>query len=792
MARAERQDLTAVLTLQDQLSGPLAAAKGNLVATENSLASVSRTASAAGTSLGGLGTSFGQVAKAGVLAFGAFQALDIGVNFFSGAIEGARQEEVGINRLTAALKANASGWDGNSDAVEKTIASRQRLGFADDELRDSLTRILPVAGDVNTAFELQNVAMDLARFKNISLADASVALTRVEAGKFRALADLGIVLKDGASQTEALAAVERVAAGQAEAFASSTAGAAARVQIAFHNLQEDVGGPLNDALAGFFETIENAGDFVDQVAKRLQAGRKAAGDFGEGTVLASPQVAQLGTVVNVLTEGIRDQIRTLIAGRDAIDLWGNGAGKVASDTLPGLVQSAKDLEHQVNATGSALDGGTDSFGAFNGVIHGLHSQLGPATDAIAQFGQAAFDAKNNVSDTTPEVNALKGALDSLPPNVDINVNVHLNTASLAAAEANVARLRQTGEDTSSLNQFGGAAVQPFEQTVPIIDPNVVAFNNAQARARASAAEDAARKAKQAAEELARAYRDKVNQEFKNAQSLVDKLFDALHARHLQAIDDAENLARKKHDAAVQDIQDNLKAEEAANAAPVNAAESALRERQQEQARRDLVERLQAAQSAVTANTDPSRVAELATALRDAREALENFDAQATIDRLKSTQSALDAQAQSAADKATAAADAEFAKAQAKADADRKQETIDAQKRKDEFEKQLAALQARDLKAGKTPTQIQADIDALEKRFGVVIDPVTGFHHIEDPLVRAIKDVKIEPPAVTVVNNQHFLLQVGPNELRLLASELQKNANPAASSGVRTGSGGSGR
>lgn len=782
MARAERQDLTAVLTMQDQLSGPLAAAKGNLVATENTLGNIGRTADASGAKLGGLSTSLGQVAKAGALAFGAFQALDIGVDFFAGAIQGAKDEEAGISRLNAALKANAEGWDGNSEAVEKALASRQRLGFADDELRDSLTRIIPATHDLNEALDVQNVAMDLARFKNISLADASQALTRVEAGKFRALADLGIVLKDGATQTDALAAVEKVAAGQAEAFASTTAGAAARVQIAFHNLQEDIGGPLNDALAGFFETIENAGDLVDTVGKKLAQGRESTQSFGQGTVLASPQVQELGTVVNALVDSLKEQVHWALAGRDAIDIWGAGIGRAASDDLPALVKGAKDADAQANAFGSTITGLTDGLGSFNGVVHGTSQQTGIATDAIAQFGQAAFDAKKDVDDAKKGVVDLNTALDDLPRDISVNIDVGLTGAGAGVfaqgfpTTGTPAGNTDFGPTHGSTGSLAGTSADPAEV----------------ARQRQQAADEAARRAKQQADELARAYKEKVAAEFKNAESVADHLFDSLHDRHLQAIDDAENLARTKHDAALQDIADNLKAEQAANAAPVNAAEAALRERQQEQQRRDLVERLQAAQAAVQANTDPAQAADLAKALRAAREALENFDAQATIDRLKTTQTALDTQAQSAADKAKAQADKDFADAQAKADAQRKQETIDDQKRREQFDAQLAALKARDTAAGKTPAQIQADIDVLEKRFGIFIDPVTGFHHIEDPIVRAIKDVKIDPPQVTVVNNQKFLLQVGPNELRLIASALSTNQQPSATTGVRTGSGGSPR
>lgn len=800
MARAEQQDLTAVLTLRDQLSGPLAAAKGNLTATENSLASVSRTAQATGSSLGGFGTSLGQIAKAGAAAFGAFKALDIGVDFFAGAIQGAREEEVGIARLTASLKANAQGWDGNAEAVEKTIDSRQRLGFADDELRDSLTRILPATHDINEALAVQNVAMDLARFKNVSLADASVALTKVEAGKFRALAELGIVLKDGATQTDALAAVEKAAAGQAEAFAETTAGAAARVDIAFHNLQETVGGPLNEVMAGFFETVENGGDLLDTVGRKISefTADKPIGQLGDAAAGASPQIAGLGKTVDALVISLRDQVRWSLAGRDAIDIWGAGIGKAAGTDLPGLVRAAQDAEHANNNLQGAVTGLTaeeikNALAA--GQTAEAHARL---TDALGEtgdhFGRASDLAVATANSLDAEVVAtieaalatfhLGQELDALPREVTIDVVTRFT--SVGAGAFGVGEFAQPPAGNTNFAPTQGSTGDLGGTTA---DPEVVkreAQRKADEARRAAekAASEAARKAKQEAEELARVYHDKVDAEFAKAKKTADTLFDALHDRHLQAIKDAETLAEKEHDAALQKIADNLKAQQAANAAPVNAAEAALRDRQAEQQRRDLVESLQGAQTAASENRDPARQADLERQLRAAREALENFDASATIERLKAVQSTLDAQAQKAADAAKTQADKDFDVAQARAETLRKAEAVADDRT--QFESQLAALKARDEKANKTPAAIQADIDALSKGFGITIDPVTGFRHIEDPIVRAIKDVKITTGDVNVNTVVKAVLQLGPNELRLIASAIQIAQSPAATSGARTG------
>jgi len=129
-------------------------------------------------------------------------------------VRSAIDDEASVQRLTSALRANVAGWDGNLDAINKNIEAGMRLGFTDDDLRESLAFLTGATHDIGKAQEIQSTAMDLARFKGIDLKSATEALVKVEAGRFRILASLGIQLKAGATQTEALAAVQAIAAGQ--------------------------------------------------------------------------------------------------------------------------------------------------------------------------------------------------------------------------------------------------------------------------------------------------------------------------------------------------------------------------------------------------------------------------------------------------------------------------------------------------------------------------------------------------------------------------------------------------
>ena len=170
------------------------------------------------------------------------------LNFLGDAAQAAREENAAIATLTQSIKANDEAWDGNIDAVEEVIAKRQDLAFSDDEQRESLRKLVSQTKDVNKALELQRTAMDLARLRGIDLAAASDLIGKVYGGNLGILARYGIQLEKGTTKTEALAEIQRRAAGQAEAYAKTELGQQERLQIALDNRVEDIGRKLLPAL----------------------------------------------------------------------------------------------------------------------------------------------------------------------------------------------------------------------------------------------------------------------------------------------------------------------------------------------------------------------------------------------------------------------------------------------------------------------------------------------------------------------------------------------------------------
>jgi hypothetical protein len=246
---------------------------------------------------------------AGIAAFNLIgQAVGKVFDVLGDATRAAIEDQQSQAKLGAALVANVKNFYGNTAAIERVLKARMALGFSDDEQRDSLALLVAATGDVTKALTTQRTAMDLARLKGISLGDASEALVKVEAGQFRILKSLGIELANGATQTEALAAVQAVAAGQAEDYSATTSGAVLAMQVQFNELQEEIGQELlpillelatfaKDTLIPAFSDliasikampwkeiglgISATIDFFDRLAERIGAVIGAIQDFNE-------------------------------------------------------------------------------------------------------------------------------------------------------------------------------------------------------------------------------------------------------------------------------------------------------------------------------------------------------------------------------------------------------------------------------------------------------------------------------------------------------------------------------
>ena len=217
---------------------------------------LNKTARTLGKTAGTLNAPFAAAAKGFAIAAGA--AVAVGGAMFAAA-RAAAEEEASIKRLDTVLSANTKITDEQRKAMDAAIETRQNLAFSDDALRDSLARLVPRTKDVTKAMDLQAIAMDFARLREIDLKTASEVVGKVFSGNTSILTRYGFTLKKGATATEALAAIQAASAGQAEEYSKTVAGALEAIGIVVDNVVEDVGRPilvlLSEILVNFRDNI---------------------------------------------------------------------------------------------------------------------------------------------------------------------------------------------------------------------------------------------------------------------------------------------------------------------------------------------------------------------------------------------------------------------------------------------------------------------------------------------------------------------------------------------------------
>jgi hypothetical protein len=195
-------------------------------------------------------------------------------------------------RMRAQLKASGISYNQHSAQIEKSIQATARLAAIDDEdLQDAFTNIVRVSGNVNESLRLSSLAADIAAAKHISVAKAGELVGKVVGGNVGILKRYGITVKEGATASEALAAVQQKFAGQAEAYGKTTGGAMDRASNAVENLEEKVG----DKLAPTIEKGANKlAKFVDEISTGTGAGGRFADKLDDIWQSAKPIVTWIG------------------------------------------------------------------------------------------------------------------------------------------------------------------------------------------------------------------------------------------------------------------------------------------------------------------------------------------------------------------------------------------------------------------------------------------------------------------------------------------------------------------
>ena len=330
-----------------------------------------------------------QTAAAGmgrtIAGFTAGQALLELPGLLSEASKAAQEDAASVAQLGQALK-NAGLSQFNAE-LERTAEAAARFGVTDETARQSLSLLVAQTGSAEDAQRRFALAMDLSRGANIDLATASKLVGRITEENTNVLSRYGVTIRDGASETEALAAIQQKFGGQAEAFGESAAGSMARFTIAVDEAKESAGRLFGPLITMAAEAAAGTLEFVDMFTQGL--GRMTGGARESFATMADAEAALSNAhgierkALEEVIDKMREDQAEAEAAAAAVGEFGNSQADAATKTA---VLNAM-LEKQINNLGLTKMGFSESVPGIKAHMEAIEA----TTAAFEGLSQAQID-----------------------------------------------------------------------------------------------------------------------------------------------------------------------------------------------------------------------------------------------------------------------------------------------------------------------------------------------------------------------------------------------------------------
>lgn len=222
-------------------------------AKDQASAVIAKVGSSVSSSLGGIA----KVAGAAMLAGGV-----AAVGVAAMAVKAAAGAQAEMAKFETTMKNTKGATEKARNTILEAANAVVKLGFDDEDAANSMAQLYQRTGDVTKALKLNNLAMDFARAKNISLEEASKAVQMVLSGNGKALKIYGIDLKDAGSPMAALTELQKKLKGSAEEYAKTFTGQTEILKGQMSNLMETIGEKLLPVLTSVMIKVN---DFASNI-----------------------------------------------------------------------------------------------------------------------------------------------------------------------------------------------------------------------------------------------------------------------------------------------------------------------------------------------------------------------------------------------------------------------------------------------------------------------------------------------------------------------------------------------
>ncbi len=210
-------------------------------------------------------------------------------------VKAAMEAQASLALTENAVKRSGLSWTDYADQIQKaTLAQAQLSGFDDERMLKTFSTLVRRTQDVNKALQLNALAANVARGRNIELEAATQLVLRASIGMSGALRRLGIDAKVGSTGVELLALLQQRYGNSSATFADTAAGAQARFNVALQNTQEIVGQTVLPAIT---KLLNKGTDWLNQTKNQEKIQR----DLNTAVKDSSEVIGGLTTTIGGLT-----------------------------------------------------------------------------------------------------------------------------------------------------------------------------------------------------------------------------------------------------------------------------------------------------------------------------------------------------------------------------------------------------------------------------------------------------------------------------------------------------------
>jgi DNA-directed RNA polymerase subunit F len=265
--------------------------------------------------------------KASKIATGAVLAMGAAfVGFAAFGIKEANEAEQALNKLGVTLSNFGVNTAETRKRVEDLTGGYVDLGFGGEEAAAGFDVLFRATGDLDQAQALLATSADLARVKNISLADASGILSKASMGGAKAFKEMGVTLDTTLPKAQAIdkamGELNARIGGQAVAYTKTFAGQLAVTKEKFADVAETLGTTLMPYLQKFLDLITKTVSWVKQNSSWLSylAGAVITVTFALAAYNATIKIVAFSTKAWALISGVAKTVMTgLTTGQWALN-----------------------------------------------------------------------------------------------------------------------------------------------------------------------------------------------------------------------------------------------------------------------------------------------------------------------------------------------------------------------------------------------------------------------------------------------------------------------------------------